>query len=159
MKKHRVIIDMTNNFLAFWPGHYIYIGAISPTILSQPRLPAETAVVRIEKDITLQKIIKRGSKEDITDFLQTLNKLSSKKRKQINKSKRNMSIREISSRKVTINSLDSSDKKELPVPIPTIKKSSPKAKDIHIAIIGVNAYYTVCYLKGAQVFTFLMRDI
>ena len=68
MKKHGVIIDMINNFLAFWPGYYTYIGAISPTILSQPRLSAETAVFRIEKDITPQKMIEKGSKKDMTNF-------------------------------------------------------------------------------------------
>ena len=52
MKKHMVIIDMIKDFLAFWPGHCIHIGATSPKILGQPRLPAKTAVVRIEKDIT-----------------------------------------------------------------------------------------------------------
>ena len=87
IKKHKVIIDMINDFLAFWPSYCIHIGVISPNTLSQPKLPVETAVMRIKKDITPQKMIKRGSKEDMTDFLQTPNKLSSKKRKQINKSK------------------------------------------------------------------------
>ena len=92
-------------------------------------------------------MIKRDSKEDITDFLQMPNKLSSKKKRQINKSKRKTSIREISSKKATISSLNSSDKKELLVPILTIKKSDPKAKDIDIAIIGADAYCATCYLK------------
>ena len=81
MKKHEIIINMTNNSLAFWPGNCIYIRATSFTILSEPRLPAKTAVVRIEKDITTQKMIKRGSKEDMTNFVQILNKLSSKTRR------------------------------------------------------------------------------
>lgn len=52
MKKHRVIIDMKNDFLDFWPGHCIYVRASRPTILSYPTLPMETAVIRIEKDVT-----------------------------------------------------------------------------------------------------------
>ena len=52
MKKYGIIIDIINNFLAFWPGHYIHIGVISPIILSRPRLLVETAVVKIEKNIT-----------------------------------------------------------------------------------------------------------
>ena len=48
----------------------------------------------------------------MTDFLQTPNKLYSKKRKQINKSKQKTSRKKTSSRKVTISSLDSSDKKD-----------------------------------------------
>ena len=79
MKKHGVIIDMTNDFLAFWPGHCTHIGATS--LLSLPSLPTETAAVTIEEDITPKKMIKRGSKKDMTDFLQTPNKLSSKKRR------------------------------------------------------------------------------
>ncbi len=124
-----------------------------------PRLPMETAVVRIEKDITLRKMIKRVSKEDMTDFLQTPNKLSGKKRRQINQSKRKASLGETSSRKAIISSLDSPDKKESPVPIPTTIKSEPKAKDIDIAMIGVDAYRAACRLKGAQVFAVSMRDI
>ena len=159
MKKHGVIIDITNDSLAFWPGHCTHIGATSPTTLSQPRLPTETAAVRIEKDITPRKMIKRGSKEDMTNFLQTPNKLSSKKRRQINKSKRKASLGETSSRKAIISSLDSPDKKESLVSISAIIKSEPKAKDIDIAMIGVNAYCAACRLKKAQVFTVSMRDI
>lgn len=74
MKKHGVIIDMINNFLAFWPGHYTHIRAIFSTTLSQPRLSTKTAVSRIKKDIIPQKMIKKGSKKDMTDFLQAPNK-------------------------------------------------------------------------------------
>ena len=115
MKKHRVIIDMTNNSLAFWLGHCIYIGATSSTTLSQPRLPAEIVVIRIEKDIIPQKIIKKVSKKVMTNFLQTPNKLSSKKKRQINKSKQKTSITKTSLRKAIISSLDSSNKKKLPI--------------------------------------------
>ena len=157
MKKHGVIIDITNDFLAFWLGHYTHIGATS--LLSPPSLPTNTAAITIEEDITPRKMIKRGSKEDMTDFLLTPNKFSSKKRRQINKSKRKVRIGETSSRKATISSLESSDEKELPVPILTTKISEPKAKDIDIAMIGVNAYCTACRLKRAQVFAVSMRDI
>ncbi len=119
----------------------------------------EIAVVRIEEAITPQKMIKKVSKEDMTDFLQTPDKLSSKKKRQINKSKRKASIGETSSRKATINSLDSSDKKELSVSLVAIKTLEPKAKDINIAIIGADAYRAACRLKGAQVFAISMRDI
>ena len=159
IKNYGVIINMINDSLAFWLGQYTHIGAISSTTLSQLRLPTEIAVVRIIKDITPQKIIKRGLKKDKTKFLQTLNKLSSKKKRQINKNKQKTSIEETSSRKVTISSLTSSDKKELPFPISKIKKLDLKAKDIDIAMIGANAYCATCYLKKAQVFTISMRDI
>ncbi len=78
---------MTNNFLSFWPRHYTYIEAISPITLSPPSSPTEIAAVRIEEAITAQKMIKRSSKENRTDFLQIPDKLFSKKRRQVNKSK------------------------------------------------------------------------
>ena len=104
-------------------------------------------------------MIKKDLKKDITDFLQTLNKLSSKKRRQINKNKRNTSIEEISSRKATISNLDNSDKKELPVSITVTKKLDPKTKDIDIAMIDADVYCVNCCLKRAQVFAIAMRNI
>ena len=79
-----VLINMTNNFLAFLPGYCIHIGAISPITLSPTNLLIETIAIKIEKDIIPQKIIKKGSK-NMTDFLQTPNKLSSKKRDKLTK--------------------------------------------------------------------------
>ena len=104
-------------------------------------------------------MIKKGSKENMTNFLQTPNRLFSKKRRQINKSKQKTSIEETSSRIATISSFESFDKKELPIPILAIKESDPKAKDIDIAMIGANAYCTAFCLKGAQVFAISMRYI
>ena len=55
--------------------------------------------------------------------------------------------------------MNSSDKKQLPVFILAIKISDPKAKDIDIAMIGIDAYCAAYYLKKAQVFALSMRDI
>ena len=104
-------------------------------------------------------MIKRGSKENITNFLQTSNKLSSKKRRQINKNKQKTSIGKTSSRKATISYLNNSDKKKLPVPILAIKKSEPGTKDIDIAMISVDAHCIACCLKRAQMFTISLRAI
>ena len=93
---------MTNDSLAFWLDHCICIGVTSPIILSQPRLPAEKIIVRIEKDIIPYKMIKRGLKKDMTDFLQTPKRLSSKKRRQINKSKQKTCIGKTSSKKLLL---------------------------------------------------------
>ena len=159
MKKYRVIIDMINDFLAFWPDYCIYIGAISSTTLSQPRLPTEIAAVRIEKNITPQKMMKRRSKKDMTNFLQTPNKLFSKKRRQINKNKRKASLEKTSLKKAIISSLDSFDKKKSPASIPATIRLKLKAKNIDIAIIGANTYCIACCLKRAQVFAVFIRDI
>ena len=95
----------------------------------------------------------------MTDFLHTPNKLFSKKRRQINKSKQKTSIGETSVKKAIMRSLDSSDKKELPVPILATKKSNPKAKNIDIAMISADTYCAACRLKRAQLFAISMRDI
>ncbi len=95
----------------------------------------------------------------MTNFLQTPNKLLSKKKRHINKSKRKTSIRKISSRKATISSLDSSDKKKLPVPILAIIKLESKVKDIDIAMISVGTYCAAYYLKSTQIFAISMKDI
>ena len=55
--------------------------------------------------------------------------------------------------------MDSSDKKDLPVPILATKKSDPKAEDIYIVMIGADAYRAACHLKRAQIFAVLIRDI
>ena len=98
MKKYGTIIDIINNFLAFWLDYCIYIGVISPTILNLPSLPIKTTAVRTKEAITSQKIIKKSSIKDMTNFLQMSNKLLSKKRRQNNKSKQKTSMRETSSK-------------------------------------------------------------
>ena len=82
----------------------------------------KTAVIKIKKDITLRKMIKRGLKEDMINFLQTPNKLFNNKRKQINKSKQKTSIGEAILRTTINSNLDSANKKELLVLILAIKK-------------------------------------
>ena len=159
MKKHGVTIAMINNLLAFWPNYCTHIGATSPTILSPFSSPMETVAIRIEKAITFPKIMKKGSKKDMTNFLQTPNKLSSKKKRQINKSKRKASIGGTSLRKATIHSLNNSDKKELLVLIPVTKTLELKAQDINIAMIGTDAYHAAYCLKRAQVSAISMTDI
>ena len=88
-----------------------------------------------------------------------LNKLFNKKKKQINKSKQKTSIKKINSRKAIINNLKSSDKKELSVSIPLIKISKPKVKNIDIIMISVDIYYIAYYLKKAQMFIILIKNI
>ena len=109
IKKHGIIIDIINNFLAFWPEHCIYIRATF--LLSLSSLFTKIVAIKIEEDITFEKMIKKGLKKDMIDFLQMLNKLSSNKKRQINKNKHKISMGESSLRKATISSLKNSDKK------------------------------------------------
>lgn len=73
-------MDITNNFFAFQPSNCLYIRVFSPNILSQAILSIKIAVIKIEKDITFWKIIKRNSIKKMTDFLQVPNNLSSRKK-------------------------------------------------------------------------------
>lgn len=77
------------------------------------------------------------------------NKLSYKKKRQINKIIQKANIVEISWIKTTNNSLDSSDKNQLLVSIPRIKLSKLNIKYINIALISANVYYLVLCLKEA----------
>lgn len=63
MKKYKIIINIKNNSLAFWPGHYIHIRATSLITLRPLSLPTEIVVIKIKEAITPQKIIKKGSKK------------------------------------------------------------------------------------------------
>lgn len=68
INKHRVIIDMRNDFEAFWLGHCIHIRTISPTTLSLPILSMSITAIGIEKKITSKKMIKKSPDKNMTDF-------------------------------------------------------------------------------------------
>lgn len=95
----------------------------------------------------------------MTDLLQMPNKLSCKKRKQINNSIEVASLAEISSRKAIISSLNSRNNKELFVSIAITIKWKHKAKNIDIVIIGTDDYCATCLLKETQVFVVSLRNI
>ena len=62
-------------------------------------------------------MIKKSLRKDMTNFLQILNKLLSKKKRQINKSKQKPSIEGNSLKKTIIKNLDSINKKKLSVSV------------------------------------------
>ena len=128
-------------------------------LLNPLNLLIKIVAIKIKKDITSWKIIERGSKENMTNLLQISNKLSNKKKRQINKIKLKANIREVSSRKATISYLKSFDRKKLSVLISATKISKPKAKNINIVIISAKVYYVVYYLKKVQMFAISLRNI
>lgn len=73
-----------------------------PIILSQLRPLVEIAVFKIKKNIISSKIMKSCLIEDMTDFLQMSNKLFSKKRRQINKTKQKSNIKENNPKKLLL---------------------------------------------------------
>lgn len=90
---------------------------------------------------------KKELKRRHPDFLQARNKLYSKKKRQKKRSKQKASIKETSWKKATISNVDTSDKIEFPVSIPSTKILKSKIKDIDIVMISKDAYCTVCSLK------------
>lgn len=95
----------------------------------------------------------------MNDFLQTSNKLSDKKRREINKSKRKTSLGKASSKKAIISRFNSLDEKELPISIPKTTKVKSEAKEIDITNIAAGPNNAACCLKRASVFTISMTDI
>lgn len=83
----------------------------------------ETVAIRIKKVITSQKTIKRDSKEDITNFLQTPTNLSIKKSREIKKNKQKISLKDTNPRKAIIRSSNNLINKKLLVLIPETIKS------------------------------------
>ena len=61
--------------------------------------------------------------------------------------------------KAPIINLNSSHKEQLPVYILIIKKLSSKNQAINIVMISTNVYCTAYYLKEAQVFGVLIKNI
>lgn len=70
-----------------------------------------------------------------------------------------MYIKETSSRKIIINSLNNFDKKQFLISILVIKELLLKTQNINMAKIGENIYCTASYLKKSQVFAILIKDI
>ncbi len=92
MKKYGVLLDMINNCISLSFGY-----------CSQPRVPlvlvptmptAETEIISMatQQDILPNQILIRGSAENIDDFLKILEKISKKKRRLINASKRKLAL-------------------------------------------------------------------
>lgn len=82
MRKHGILINMTNDSIAFWPGRWSF------TPLTHIQVSTEITPARIVDNISPIKIMKKGSTENVGDFLQVSDKKSSKKRRRRNKAKR-----------------------------------------------------------------------
>ena len=59
MKKHKIIIDMTNNFIGFLSGHCKKNTALLLPTFNQPILSIEIIFAGISQAIAISKTIKR----------------------------------------------------------------------------------------------------
>ena len=85
MKKHGILLDMINDSITFSPGYCTHLGAPLFPIPPKPK-GTETIPEARQQDIFPNHILKRGSDENLDDFLRTPQKISNKKRRLINAS-------------------------------------------------------------------------
>ena len=106
----------------------------------------EISEAKRQQDITPNRILKRGSIENLNSFLKTTEKIVKKKRRLANAFKQKLNIGKQNSKTVVINTPGNSGKEEFPTSIlaPTF------GKDVEdVAMIGTDAYCLACQLKEA----------
>ncbi len=156
IKKHRVLLDIVNNFITFFPESYcIHLRAF---LSSMPWNLERTEIISTTKqeDIILKQILKREIDEKLDDFSSTIIKILSKKRRLLNAFKRKSIKRKSRSGIVIISSLSNSSDKPL---LTSTLTWLPNTDIVNVAIIGADAYCATCKLKGAYVFAVSMRDL
>ena len=156
MKKHGVLLDMINDCISFSLGYCSHPGAPSVPVPTMPTDETEIISMPIQQDVLPNRILKRGSAEKIDDFLKTPEKISDKKRRLINASRRKLAMQKQKPETVVISSLDNSGKKDMPIPT---RAPALGTKEVDVAMIGADAYRAACRLRGAQVFAVSMRDL
>ncbi len=92
MKKHGVLLDMINNSISFSPGYCLHPGATSVPVSTTLAAEIEITSMATQQDTLLNQILKRGLAKKIDDFLKTPEKISDKKRRLINASKRKLAM-------------------------------------------------------------------
>ena len=91
MKKYGILLDMINDFITFSPGYCTHLGAPLFPIPPKPK-GIETIPEARQQDIFPKRILKKGSDENLDDFLRIPQKISNKKRRLMNASKREQSM-------------------------------------------------------------------
>lgn len=86
IKKHKVLLDMINTSITFFPGYYTHLGASLFLILLKSKGTKSISETKHE-DMISNYISKKGSNESFDNFLGKTQKLLNKKRRFINTSK------------------------------------------------------------------------
>lgn len=143
IKKHKVIINIKNHSLDFCFIYFIYIRAIFSIRLMLSKILIKITVVKIEKNITILKIIQSSIQNHMRDFLQMQNKFFSQKKRQINKTQLKTSLKKTKPNKPIINYFNNFEEKESQVFKQATIKSELKAQ--YIITIGIYAevYYVI----------------
>lgn len=69
MKKHRVLLNMINNFITFLPKYCIYPGTPSFPVLTISMINTKIILMAIQKDVLPNQILNKDSEEKIDKFL------------------------------------------------------------------------------------------
>lgn len=110
MKKYEIIIDMTNDILAFWPSYYTYIRTSLLITLDQTILSEKSKFVKTQQDIISYKIIKKDTQEDVDNCFKVFNKMFKLTKRLINKAKWKSIIGNTSKKVAIVSSLDNFNK-------------------------------------------------
>ncbi len=86
MKKHGVLLDIINDSITFSPEYSPHLGTPLFPISFKLIEVTKTIPEAIEEDIVPNRILKRGSAENLDNFLKTTEKISKKKRRLANAS-------------------------------------------------------------------------
>ena len=78
MKKYGVLLNVIDDCIIFSSRYCIHLGASLSLISPKPE-EIETIPEARQQDIFPNRILKKGSDENLNDFLQTLRKISNKK--------------------------------------------------------------------------------
>lgn len=112
MKKHRILLNMINNFITFFLRYYIYFDILLS--LTFPKLKETKIIPEAKyKNIVQNQILKRRSNKNLDNFLRTTQKLSDKKQRLINASKQKLNMSKQKPKIFVINFLDNLDKENL----------------------------------------------
>ena len=144
MKKHDILFDIINDFIIFLPGYYTHLEAPSFLVLIMLTVNTKIIPMATQKVVLPNQILKKNSAEKIDKFLKGPEEPLKKKKRLINVSKQKTSMAKSNHKTIVISTSNNFRKEDLPISIPETKVSTPGTKEVDIAIIGADAYQTMC---------------
>ena len=148
---------MIHDSITFFSGFCTHFGTSLSPIPSKPiEKTKKIFETKQQPDITSNRILKKGSIENLDGFLKIIKKIVKKRTRLANAFKQKSNIEKQYLKTVVINTFGNSGKKELHTSTlaPTFEKNVEE-----VAIIGADAYRLACQLTRAQVFAIFIRGL